>query len=65
VVGESTLQNYVLAMKPFEANVLVGRAKTVDAKYYAMYEMYTMSRSYTGVLNHGINLESIIFKVHI
>jgi intergrase/recombinase len=35
------------AMKPFEANVLAGRAKTVDAKHYAMYELDAMSRSYT------------------
>ena len=34
------------AMKPFEANVLAGRAKTVDAKHYAMYELDAMSKSY-------------------
>jgi intergrase/recombinase len=34
------------AMKPFEANILAGRAKTVDAKHYAMYELDTMSKSY-------------------
>jgi hypothetical protein len=33
-------------MKPFEANILAGRAKTVDAKHYAMYELDAMSKSY-------------------
>lgn len=33
-------------MKPFEANVLAGRAKTVDAKHYAMYELNEMSEKY-------------------
>ena len=33
-------------MKPFEANILAGRAKTVDAKHYAMYELDSMSKSY-------------------
>jgi hypothetical protein len=33
-------------MKPFEANVLAGRAKTVDAKHYAMYELDAMSKNY-------------------
>jgi intergrase/recombinase len=34
------------SMKPFEANILAGRAKTVDAKHYAMYELDAMSKSY-------------------
>jgi hypothetical protein len=34
-------------MKPFEANILAGRAKTVDAKHYAMYELDSMSNSYS------------------
>jgi hypothetical protein len=34
------------SMKPFEANVLAGRAKTVDAKHYAMYELDLMSNNY-------------------
>ena len=50
-------------MKPFEANVLAGRAKTVDAKHYAMCEMDTMSISYIEALKHGVNSESIIFNV--
>ena len=33
-------------MKPFEANVLAGRAKSVDAKHYAMYELDEMSDKY-------------------
>ncbi len=33
-------------MKPFEANVLAGRAKSVDAKHYAMYELNEMSEKY-------------------
>jgi intergrase/recombinase len=33
-------------MKPFEANILAGRAKTVDAKHYAMYELDLMSNNY-------------------
>jgi intergrase/recombinase len=33
-------------MKPFEANILAGRAKSVDAKHYAMYELDLMSNSY-------------------
>lgn len=33
-------------MKPFEANVLAGRAKSVDAKHYAMYELDEMSKKY-------------------
>jgi intergrase/recombinase len=35
------------SMKPFEANILAGRAKTVDAKHYAMYELDSMSNSYS------------------
>jgi intergrase/recombinase len=34
-------------MKPFEANILAGRAKSVDAKHYAMYELDMMTKSYT------------------
>jgi intergrase/recombinase len=34
-------------MKPFEANILAGRAKTVDARHYAMYELDSMSKSYS------------------
>jgi intergrase/recombinase len=34
------------SMKPFEANILAGRAKTVDAKHYAMYELDAMSKNY-------------------
>ena len=33
-------------MKPFEANILAGRAKTVDAKHYAMYGLDLMSNNY-------------------
>src|SRR5215203_1022744 len=33
-------------LKQFEANVLAGRAKTVDAKHYAMYELDSMSKNY-------------------
>jgi hypothetical protein len=33
-------------MKPFEANILAGRAKTVDAKHYPMYELDLMSNNY-------------------
>jgi hypothetical protein len=33
-------------MKPFEANILAGRAKTVDAKHYAMYELDLMSNNF-------------------
>ena len=33
-------------MKPFEASILAGRAKTVDAKHYAMYELDAISKSY-------------------
>jgi intergrase/recombinase len=35
------------SMKPFEANILAGRAKTVDAKHYAMYELDSMSKRYS------------------
>jgi intergrase/recombinase len=34
------------AMKPFEANILAGRAKSVDARHYAMYELDLMSENY-------------------
>jgi intergrase/recombinase len=34
------------SMKPFEANILAGRAKTVDAKHYAMYELDLLSNNY-------------------
>ncbi len=33
-------------MKPFEANILAGRAKTVDAKHYAIYELDSMTNKY-------------------
>ena len=33
-------------LKPFEANILAGRAKTVDAKHYALYELDVMSNNY-------------------
>lgn len=38
-------------MKPFEANVLAGRAKSVDAKHYAMYELNEMSEKYANAWN--------------
>jgi intergrase/recombinase len=34
-------------MKPFEANILAGRAKSVDAKHYAMYELNEMTKKYS------------------
>jgi intergrase/recombinase len=34
------------SMKPFEANILAGRAKSVDARHYAMYELDLMSENY-------------------
>jgi len=43
-------------LKPFEANILAGRAKTVDARHYAMYELDSMSRSYEeGWSKFGLN----------
>ena len=43
-------------MKPFEANILAGRAKTVDAKHYAMYELDLMSSNYINTWSKfGIN----------
>jgi intergrase/recombinase len=33
-------------MKPHEANILAGRAKGVDAKHYAMYELDSISKLY-------------------
>jgi intergrase/recombinase len=33
-------------LKPFEANILAGRAKTVNARHYAMYELDSMSKNY-------------------
>lgn len=33
-------------MKLFEANILTGRAKTVDAKHYAIYELDSMTNKY-------------------
>jgi intergrase/recombinase len=46
-------------MKPFEANILAGRAKTVDAKHYAMYELDVMSKSYADAWKKfGINIFS-------
>ena len=44
------------SMKPFEANILAGRAKTVDAKHYAMYELDLMSSNYINTWSKfGIN----------
>ena len=34
------------SMKPFEVNILAGRAKTVAAKHYVMYELDLMSKNY-------------------
>jgi hypothetical protein len=34
------------AMKPFEVNVLAGRAKSVDARHYAIYELDVTSENY-------------------
>jgi intergrase/recombinase len=46
-------------MKPFEANILAGRAKTVDAKHYAMYELDHMSNRYVESWSKfGISLNS-------
>lgn len=46
-------------MKPFEANILAGRAKTVDAKHYAMYELDLMSKSYVESWSKfGINMNN-------
>ncbi len=36
-------------MKLFEANILAGHAKTVDAKHYAMCELDLMSNNYVEV----------------
>ena len=48
------------AMKPFEANVLAGRAKSVDAKHYAMYELDLMSENYSKAWNRfGLESDSI------
>lgn len=38
-------------MKPFEANILAGRAKSVDAKHYAMYELDEMTSKYEEAWN--------------
>ncbi|MDN5846263.1 MAG: hypothetical protein L0H53_08330 [Candidatus Nitrosocosmicus sp.] len=38
-------------MKPFEANVLAGRAKSVDAKHYALYELDEMADKYEQAWN--------------
>jgi intergrase/recombinase len=47
-------------MKPFEANVLAGRAKTVDAKHYAMYELDSMSNNYEEAwTKYGVNFKSL------
>ena len=35
------------SMRPSEANVIAGRAKSVDAKRYAIYELNEMSEKYT------------------
>ena len=43
-------------LKPFEANILAGRAKTVDARHYAMYELDSMTKSYEeGWSKFGLN----------
>jgi len=34
------------AMKLFEVNVLTGRAKSVDTRHYAMYELDLMSENH-------------------
>jgi intergrase/recombinase len=48
-------------MKPFEANVLAGRAKTVDAKHYAMYELDSMSNNYVEAWSkYGVNFKSLL-----
>ena len=47
-------------MKPFEANVLAGRAKTVDAKHYAMYELDSMSNNYVEAwTKYRVNFKSL------
>lgn len=46
-------------MKPFEANILAGRAKTVDAKHYAIYELDSMTNKYVEAWSkYGINFTS-------
>ena len=42
-------------MKPFEANILAGRAKSVDAKHYAMYELDEMASKYSQAWNRFAN----------
>lgn len=42
-------------MKPFEANILAGRAKSVDAKHYAMYELDEMTEKYSQAWNRFIS----------
>ena len=42
-------------MKPFEANILAGRAKSVDAKHYAMYELDEMTTKYEEAWNKFAN----------
>jgi intergrase/recombinase len=46
-------------MKPFEANILAGRAKTVDAKHYAIYELDSMTNKYVEAWSkYGIKFNS-------
>jgi intergrase/recombinase len=46
-------------MKPFEANILAGRAKTVDAKHYAIYELDSMTNKYVEAWSkYGIKFTS-------
>ena len=35
------------SMRSFEANVMAGRAKSVDGKYFLIYELNEMSEKYT------------------
>jgi hypothetical protein len=47
-------------MKPFEANVLAGRAKTVDAKHYAKYQLDSMSNNYVEAwTKYRVNFKSL------
>jgi hypothetical protein len=43
------------AMKPFEANILAGRAKSVDARHYAMYELDVMSEKIMRMLGRSLD----------
>jgi hypothetical protein len=47
-------------MKPFEANILAGCAKTVDGKHYAMYELDLMSKNYVDAwAKFGLNISLV------